>query len=183
MDRVDELIRSLTEISPLPDEADPTMSDELIKQYCDLVKELDTVLRQRRMVAADAWIIAPLIASLSSDTAYGCAWTVRHLLERFPSAILRPELRRAFETGRRGARVWCAYLLGIQRNSADVPVLMAGLHDPEEKVRINCLRALGMIGDRSAMAAIEQLLEDPSAEVRKAASSTMDSLGPSSPGP
>jgi hypothetical protein len=176
MDRVKELVESLRAISPLPDEEDSAMTDELIKQYCDLVKELEVIFKQRGVGPADAWIIAPLISSFSTDTAFGCAWTVRRLLERFLPTILRPELRRGLESGKRGARVWCAYLLGVQRDPADVPVLVAGLHDPEEEVRLNCVTALGMIGDHSAIPAMEELLKDPSAEVRKEASSAIGSI-------
>jgi HEAT repeat protein len=63
-----------------------------------------------------------------------------------------------------------------QRNTADVPVLIAALQDTEYRVRYNALTALAMIGDLSAKPAMEVLLDDPIDEVRRGARERIDAL-------
>ena len=54
--------------------------------------------------------------------------------------------------------------------------LVAMLDDERWEVRANAVQALGAIGDRSALADVERLLEDPNPQVRGAAESALGNL-------
>jgi len=174
-DRIDELIRLLKELSPMPDDDSPDLTVERLNRYGEVVDQIREMIDQSES-GKDPRLIKPLIRSFGYGDAYEGYWPVIHILERFSSETLRPALREAIQTGERGARLWCAYMLGRERNREDVPILMAALKDPEWKVRYNALDALSMIGDLSAKAAMAELLNDPVEEVRKMAREDIEAL-------
>ena len=173
--RIDELIRELEQLSPMPDDESPNLTVERLDRYGEVIDQIRELV-DRSPSGKDPRLIKPLIRSFGYGDAYESYWPVISTLERFPSEVLRPALRDAVQAGDRGARMWAAYMLGVQRNRADVPVLIAALKDPEWKVRLNALEALTMIGDLSAKAAMEELLDDPVEEVRKVAKEDVKAL-------
>jgi len=174
-DCIDELIRLLEELSPMPDDDSPDLTVKRLRRYGEVINQIDEMVDQSES-GKDPRLIKPLIRSFGYGDAYEGYWPAISILEKFPPEILRPALREAVQSGERGARMWCAYMLGVQRDPEDVPVLIAALKDPEWKVRYNALTALSMIGDLSAKAAMEELLNDPVAEVRKTARERIEAL-------
>jgi hypothetical protein len=176
MHRVNELVQSIVELSPIPNDDDPALTVDLVRRYCEAAEELHMILKSTGVTSRDAWIIAPLVASFGIGTAYGCAWSVVGTLECFPAHLLRPALRDALRDRRPGARYWSAFMLGRQRDIADGSLLITALRDPEPQVRCRVLDALSMIGDVSSKPAIEQLLRDPVPEVRACAKECLEAL-------
>jgi hypothetical protein len=174
-DHVDVLIQTLEKLSPMPPDDSPQLTVERLDSYGEVIAQIDETVHGSE-AERDIWFIKPLIRSFGYGDAYESYWPVIHILEKYPSDILRPALREAVQTGEPGARMWCAYMLGRQRNPEDVPVLIAALQDPEYKVRYNALGALAMIGDLSAKPAMETLLNDSVEEVRKEAKECVDAL-------
>jgi HEAT repeat protein len=174
-DRVEQLIRTLEELSPMPADDDPALTVERVRRYGEVIEEILRMVQQSES-GGDPRLIKPLLRSFGYGDAYESYWTVINILEKFHQDMLRPALREAVQSGQRGARMWCAYILGAQRNREDVPALIAALKDPEPQVRIHALAALAMIGDLSAKAAMEDLLDDPAEEVRKTAREDIEAL-------
>ena len=174
-DHIDALIQTLKELSPMPSDGSPQLSVERLRSYGEVIDQINEIVRGSE-AGRDTRFIKPLIQSFGYGDAYGGYWPVIHILEKYPVDILRPALREAVERGEPGARMWCAYMLGRQRNLEDVPVLIAALKDSESKVRYNTLEALAMIGDLSAKTAMEALLDDPIEEVRKMAKECIEAL-------
>ncbi|MBI3943666.1 MAG: HEAT repeat domain-containing protein [Chloroflexi bacterium] len=174
-DRVDALIHTLEELSPMPDDGSPELTVERLRRYGEVLERIGEIIEQSGNTL-DSRLIKPLIRSFSYGDAYEVAWTVLATLEKFPLDSLRPALREAVQAGERGARMWSIFMLGRQRNYEDVPLLTTALKDPEYKVRQNALAALAMIGDLSAKAAMEELLDDPVEEVRKGAREDIPAL-------
>jgi len=173
--QIDSLIQKLKELSPMPPDDSPQLTEERLRIYGELVDQISEIVR-RSETNRDTRFIKPLIKSFGYGDAYESYWPVIHILEKYPSDILRPSLREGVEAGEPGARMWCAYMLGVQRNPQDVAVLIAALQDSEYKVRYNALKALAMIGDSAAEPAMEALLNDPVEEVRKEARECVDAL-------
>jgi len=170
-----ELIQALEELSPMPTDDDPALTVERLRRYNEVTEQVYTIVGQSEG-GGDTRLIEPLIRSFGYGDAYESYWTVINILEKFPYDILRSALREAVQTGERGARMWCAYMLGCQRNREDVPALVAALKDSEYKVRYNAVMALSMIGDLSSKAAMEELLNDPNEEVQKMAMESIEAL-------
>lgn len=165
---IDVLIQRLRELSPMPSDDSPQMTLERLISYGEIIHLIDKIVHGSE-TGGDPQFIKPLIDSFGYGDAYEVYWTVIHILEKYPLDHLRPALREAVEMGEPGARMWCTYMLGRQRNSEDVPLLIAALQDSEYKVRYNTLTALAMIGDLAAKPAMEALLNDPVEQVRKGA--------------
>lgn len=174
-DHIDALIQTLKELSPMPPDDSPQLSVERLRNYGEVIAQIDEIICGSE-TGRDTRFIKPLIQSFGYGEAYEGYWPVIHILEKYPADILRPALREAVETGESGTRMWCVYMLGRQRNLDDVSVLIAALQDPEYKVRYNALEALAMIGDLSAKPAMEALLDDPVAEVRKMVKECIEAL-------
>jgi HEAT repeat protein len=172
---IDELIQVLEGLSPMPADDDPALTVERLQRYNEVIEQIYDMVSQSQS-GGDSRLIQPLIRSFGYGEAYESYWAVLHILEKFSPDILRLALREAIQSGERGARMWCAYMLGRQRNREDMPALIAALKDPEDKVRYNALMALSMIGDLSAKDDIEELLDDPVPEVRKAARESLEAL-------
>jgi HEAT repeat protein len=162
-----ELIARLATISPMPDDDDPKLTVDRLREYETIIREVESVMASS--AAPDVSLLAPLLASFGVGDAFGLSWSALHLLERFPAEILRPALRQAILSGERGTRYWATYMLGRHRNREDAPVLAQALEDLEEEVRYIALLALAMVGDPVALPAMERLLDDPAPRVRKAA--------------
>lgn len=60
-------------------------------------------------------------------------------------------------------------VLGMLRAEKAAPLLRPLLQNPEFRVRLNAIRALAQIGDRTAVSDIARLVDDPSWEVRNTA--------------
>lgn len=174
-DDVDRLIEVLDNLSPMPPDNSPELTAERLDRYCEVITRVYEMLGSCE-TDRDTRLIEPLIRSFGYGNAYEGYWPVIHSLEMYPAEVLRPALRKALESGGAGARMWCAYMLGRQRNPEDVPVLTAALHDSEPMVRHNALKALAMVGELSARPAMEALLEDPVEEVRKMAREAIEAL-------
>jgi HEAT repeat protein len=80
-------------------------------------------------------------------------------------------------------RAQICWILGRRGKRSSVPALMELLHDPDTFVRIAALRALGEIGDESAMAAVEKLGESQNLAVRTVARQVLKVLSVSSARP
>jgi hypothetical protein len=174
-DRIDKLIQALEDLSPMPPDDNAQLTEERLRSYSEVIAQIGEIVSSSKS-GGDTRFIKPLIRSFGYGDAFESYWPVIHVLEKYPGAILRPALREAVETGEPGARMWCAYMLGRQRNPDDVPVLIAALEDPEYRIRYQVLGALAMIGDLSAKPAMEALLDDPIGEVRETAQECIEAL-------
>ncbi len=174
-DRRDKLFQALEELSPMPSDDSTQLTVERLRSYNEVIARIGEIVSSSKS-ERDTRFIKPLMRSFGYGDAYESYWPVIHILEEYPADILRPALREAVETGEPGARMWCAYMLGVQRNPEDVPVLIAALEDPEYGVRRNALKALAMIGDLSAKPAMEALRSDPIDEIRKMAQECIEAL-------
>ena len=174
-DRIEALVQCLEALSPMPGDDSPELTEERLHRYGEVIDQIGKLVRGSE-TDRDMRFIRPLIRSFGYGDAYESYWPVIHILEKYPVDILLPALREAVQKGERGARTWCAYMLGRQRDTADVPILIAALQDPEYKVRYNALVALAMIGDLAAKVAMEALLNDPVEEVRREAEDCIDAL-------
>ncbi len=173
-DIIEKLLEGLEELSPMPADDDTALTVERLRRYNTVIEQIQAMINQS--TERDIRLMKSLIRSFGYGDAYESYWPVIHVLEKFPLEILRPELHEAIQSGERGVRLWCTYMLGRQRNREDVPVLVAALKDPEYKVRCKALQALSMIGEFGAQAAMEELLNDPVEEVRKIAQESIDAL-------
>lgn len=174
MNKTEEIIQVLETFAPMPSDDDVELTAERLNTYSDTVEKLYKELRANP--ERDGRLLMPLINSLGYGEGNGVYWTTLHALEKFPLARLRSALREGLEKGERGPRMWCAYMLGRIRDSNDTPILIAKLRDPEPYVRINVLDALAMIGDLSVRSLMEELLNDPEEDVRKAAREAIAAL-------
>ena len=173
-DRMLELVARLERISPMPDDDSSELTVPLLAEYEQVIRQIEEAAKQAPEL--DPALIQPLIASFGYGDAFGLYWATLHLLEDFPSEQLRPALCEAVQTGKPGARMWSAYMLGVQRDRHDIPVLVGALKDSMSEVRYYTLMALAMIGDSSATVAMESLLQDPDPKVRKAVRKYVDEL-------
>jgi len=174
-DHIDALIQILTDLSPMPPDDSPQLTVKRLDGYGEVIAQIDEIVRSSE-AGRYTRFIKPLIRSFGYGDAYEGYWPVIHILEKYPSDILRPALREAVEMGEAGARMWCAYMLGRHRKFEDVPVLIAALNDSKSKVRYNALKALAMIGDLATKPAMEALLDDSVEEVRKMAKKCIEAL-------
>jgi hypothetical protein len=172
--RTAELIERLRPVSPMPADGSPELSLERLSVYERLMQETWQHVVEDGEMAEE--LLVPLINSFGYGDGFGLYWTTLHILEKYPLDRLRPALLEAVQNGERGSRMWSVYMLGIQRNPIDVPVFLRALKDPEYDVRYYALMALGAIGTRDAVPAMEELLADPAAKVRKAAREYTDRL-------
>jgi hypothetical protein len=172
---IDVLIQALEKLSPMPSDDSPQLTVERLRNYGEVIDQITETVRSSE-AGRNTRFIKPLIRSFGYGDAYEGYWPVIHILEKYPTDILRPALREAVEAGEPGARMWCAYMLGRHRNFEDVQVLIAALNDTKPRVRYNSLKALAMIGDLAAKPAIETLLGDPVEKVREMAQECVDAL-------
>lgn len=172
---VTEIIDALTSISPMPEDDSPELTIERLRQYEALLFKVKDIVDHSHE-DPDPDFIDPLIASFGCGHGFELYWTVITLLEKFPSEELVPRLERALQYGQPGARKWSAYMLGRQGSLKGVHLLVNMLADPEPEVREQALVALGMIGDSTALVAMEKLQDDPVEEVRKAADESIKRL-------
>jgi HEAT repeat protein len=172
---IEFLLQELDSLSPMPDDDSPGLTVERLKQYSEILDKLEPLIPDN-IGSYKAPLIQALIHSFGYGDAYELYWSVIHLLERFPLELLHSQLREAIVVGERGARMWCVYMLGRQRNLDDLQVIISLLQDKEYRVQCNALLALSMLGDRSAQPAMERLLADPHPEVRRAAAENIAAL-------
>ena len=66
-------------------------------------------------------------------------------------------------------RQLAARLLGLRNVKRAVPMLIKALKDKDAGTRIQAVKALGIIGDPSALPAVEKLVNDPDPNVRRKA--------------
>jgi len=71
-----------------------------------------------------------------------------------------------------------AIRLGQARSKEAVDTLIAALNDQEEAVRVNVIRALGDIGDRSTLPMLYRSLDDPFYKVRCLAAHAIAKIAP-----
>ena len=173
---MDTLIHILEELSPMPSDDSPQLTEERLFKYNEVTIQIYNIIDNSDAGSRDPRFIKPLIRSFGYGDAYESYWPVLHALEKYPLEILRPALIEAIETGEPGARMWCVYMLGCQRNPEDTTILISALKDKKPKVRFNALVALAMLGNLSAKPAMEALLEDPDEEVRKKAVECINAL-------
>ena len=74
-------------------------------------------------------------------------------------------------------RAEAAGLLGKAREVSAVPALVENLSNRRDLVRINCIRALGLIGDSRAAASLVELLEDDDRDVIDQAAIALGRIG------
>ena len=74
-------------------------------------------------------------------------------------------------------RAQICWVLGRRAKRGAIPALMQLLHDPDMFVRTAAIRALGQIGDDSAVAAIESAVSDSRPAVREIARKALTVLG------
>lgn len=175
MDKGEEILEILEELSPMPSDDDPELTPERLDKYAEVIREAKTLLGTSSP-EKEKRLLLPLIRSFGYGDGYGTYWVTLSTLEKFPVSLLRPALVEQIRNGQRGARMWCAYMLGRIRDPRDTSVLLNTLKDPEPQVRIWALKALAMIGDLSAKEAMEELYDDPIEEVRKAAIAEVSAL-------
>ena len=168
------LVAHLERISPMPDDDSPELTPDRLREYEEVIRQIEQAVTQSN--EWDPALLAPLLASFGYGDAFGLYWATLHLLEDFPPDVLRPALRQALMSGQPGTRRWATYMLGVQRDRRDVPVVVKALQDEADEVRYYALMALRMIGDPSALPAMESLLQDPMASVRKAAQKYVEEL-------
>lgn len=158
-DRIDELLTQLKAFSPIPD--DEVASGEVIDAYHTIITELADF--------SDARMIQPLLASFAYSDAYGVCWEALELLETFSLEQLLPAIPDAIRAGQRGSRMWIATLLGRKGDARSIPVLMMLLHDPEDDVRTEAVKALAAASKNPQLRqVIAHLRTDPSLDVRLA---------------
>lgn len=174
-----ELLIRLERISPMPDDDSPELTPDLLREYEEAIRQIDQKMMSREV--RDPALLALLLASFGYGDGFGLYWATLHLLEKYPLDVLRPALREVVLHGKQGTRRWAAYMLGRIRDRDDVSILVKALLDSAEEVRYYALMALMMIGDPSALPAMEMLLHDPVLRVRKAAERYVAELWPSVP--
>lgn len=176
-DKAAKLIRVLEELSPMPDDGDPTLTIDRLNHYNEVIEHIHNEVDRLKLEGSnDARFVKPLIRSFGYGDGYESYWSTLSALEKFPPDILLPALHEGAISNERGVRMWCIYMLGRQRQRSDLGLLLAALKDPEYKVRYNALQALSMIGDLSAKTEMEELLKDPIQEVRDMAKKSIDAL-------
>jgi hypothetical protein len=102
VNRVQSLIHRLNALSPMPADDSSEMTEERLKNYNEVVDEIGALVRDSKE-GRDSRFVRPLIHSFGYGDAYESYWHVIHILERYPLDILRPALREAVQSGRRGA--------------------------------------------------------------------------------
>jgi HEAT repeat protein len=80
-------------------------------------------------------------------------------------------------------RAQICWILGERGRRSATPVLMELLHDPDLFVRVAALRAIGEIGDESAITAVEKLTSDQHLALRTVAQNILKILGATKVGP
>ena len=166
MEKIDILINELKQISPMPD--DNKITSEMLTKYDLLIREISLL--------KDPKCILPLINSFGYGEANGLYWTIIHLLEEFEIAQVDPLLIKSLSTGKKGTKMWAAYMLGRSKNIKAVNKLINLLKDTNEYVRLNAVMALGMIGESKAKPYLEEIKNDKSKGVRIAIERALNSL-------
>lgn len=156
MARIDDLIRRLAELSPMPDDSE--LTNEIVAEYMSLVAEIKEF--------KDPRTITVLVNSFGYGSGFGVYWETLRVLEEFDTASLFPMLVDCIKAGQRGARMWAAYMLGRIRSKEALDTLIMLLNDENELVRGNAAMALGMIGDEKALPYLEKLKADSAVAVR-----------------
>lgn len=154
---IDDLISQLNQISP-----------DVLEKYEIIVKEFS--------VLKDPKCILPLINSFGYGEGNGVYWSALHLLEEFSVEQVDPLLIQRLKTGKKGTRMWAAYMLSRSKNTSAVDALINLLKDENELVRRNAAVALEMIGDCKAKPYLEAIKDDTSSEVRIAVERALNSL-------
>jgi HEAT repeat protein len=166
MAKIDDIIKELNNISPMPD--DDHLTKEVLIKY-------EVIIRKMALIK-DPKCIFPLINSFGYGEANGLYWTVIHLLEEFEIEQVDPLLIESLSNGEKGTKMWAAYMLGRSRNNNAVDELIKLLKDTNELIRHNAAMALGMIGDNKAIPYLKEIKNDNSYEVRVAVERALDSL-------
>jgi len=111
------------------------------------------------------------------------AYELSKILVADPGALddtpeAREELRQLFRDSEPGdMRRYLALVLGYTQDPEAVPLLVAGLEDPDSETRIYALWALGAVGAPTAREPLEEALRDRDAGIRKTAAFALGELG------
>ena len=119
----------------------------------------------------------PLLVNELKDADERATRNVGEALVTFGAAAV-PALMELLEDGQAaGARVWAAQILGQIADGRATDLLVARLHDRDDRLRMVAAEALGSIGDARAIGAIVRAtLRDPAPQVRAHAAGALARL-------
>ena len=121
----------------------------------------------------DARAVEPLIQALKDDYARVRIGAARSLGELSDARAVEP-LIRALKEGRYTGPAKTAMEALVKLGDADVRPLIQALEDKDVSVRIGAAKALGELGDASAVKLLVQALEDEDWKVRQAVAKALD---------
>jgi len=146
----------------------------------EVARDEDRALVQRIFKALrtlkDRRAIVPLISYLESSDALVRRRAVE-TLGPIPDAAVRRSLENALRTDRSDeVRAAAALALGEQGQKHAIPALEVALTGGE-RVKINALRAIGLLQERTSLAKVLPLLQDQNVKVKQAAISCLGAIG------
>ena len=144
-DEVQDLLTQLNELIPMPDDLDPSASEESQDHYYLAITRYDAIVAQLAEYK-DPRCIEPLLASFGYVDGNEVYERTLYLLEGFEPELLEPYLLPALRHENKGTRYWAAILAMHMRYKAAIPDLLALLDDEAEHIRANAVSALGVIG-------------------------------------
>jgi HEAT repeat protein len=182
----DELLAAITSMAPLPDvdDLDPVWTDDANFERAELLLAIADSIGERRLVRA--------IQLVYERAAPGDVFEMLRGLRHGPELAVAPDwgrlvaiLRPLARHPRAGTRRWAIDELGVLRDRAALPELLAALDDPEPIVRDAAITSLAMVAlalNTSERAIARDRLErisesDPVEDVRASARHTLAGLG------
>jgi hypothetical protein len=142
-----QLLSKLAGISPMPSDAALLEDTEgLADQYDALIEEIGQHLSEEPPSPAEETEVVRVLAdSFGPDGGLGTNWGTLHLLERCTPSVAMPIIQDRALHGPPGSRVWCTFILGRRRNSDDLPLFLALVHDDVPEVQIQAISSLFML--------------------------------------
>jgi hypothetical protein len=161
----------------MPD--DPVLEEHAnrIDAYADLLEAIGRQVGE----GFDPAVVRALLSSFGIGDGFEVYWTTLHLIERFRGPQTYALIQEGVARGAPGTRKWGCLLLGRRRDPADLPVLLGRLDDPDSRVVVEALRAIGLIAERhtitEAVPAVQPLTAHPRPDIARAARQALAFLG------
>jgi len=169
-------LRALAQVSPMPDDPVLEQHPDQIDAYADLLETIGRQVGER----FDPAVARALLSSFGIGDGFEVYWTTLHLIERFRGPQTYALIQEAVAQGAPGSRKWGCFMLGRRRDPADLPVLIGRLNDPEPRVVVEALRAIGLIAQRHTIAeaipAVQSLTSHPRPDIANAAHEVVAAL-------